>query len=201
MPDILPSYHFDTRTSRYHSSETGRFVGRRTIVSLLESRVDGAAARYVELTTAFYEGRLSPAAWVEQMQTEQRRLTLQNEALGRGGWDRLGAKQYGRAGRDLRDQYAKIAGTARDIVGGKITLAQALARVNEYAGAARVHFWQAERETVQRSSSNMIVIWRRFLEAGASPVNPVFPTTIRGGRWTFPCRVLPVSVEAIASVM
>lgn len=167
MPtDILPSYRFDTRTGQYHSSASGKFVSRRAITSLMESHVNGASARYTELTTAFYEGDMSAAAWIEQMRTEQRRLTLQNEALGMGGFDRLTSKQFGRAGGDLRSQYAKIAGTAQDIAEGKITLAQALARANEYAGAARSHFWQAERETVQRSDSGMIVIERRVLGVG-----------------------------------
>lgn len=129
----------------------------------MESHVNGASARYTELTTAFYEGNMSAAAWIEQMRTEQRRLTLQNSAIGGGGWDRLTSKQFGRAGGDLRGQYAKIAGTAQDITEGKITLAQALARANEYAGAARSHFWQAERETVVRSDSSMVIVERRVL--------------------------------------
>lgn len=166
MADVLPSYRFDKRTGQYHSDATGRFVGRKTIISLMKSHVDAAAGRFAELTTAFYEGRLEAAAWIEQVRGEQRRLTLQSAALGFGGWDRLTSVQFGRAGSDLRDQYAKIAGTAQDIADGKITLAQALARVNEYVGAAKAHFWQAERETVQRSHSGVIVIERRTLGAG-----------------------------------
>jgi len=166
MADVLPGYTWSHEAGRYRSSATGQFVARRRIAELLDAQINSASARYAELTTAFYEGRVSSTVWVEQMRTEQRRLTLQNEALGAGGWDRLGPTQWGRAGRDLRDQYAKIAGTAQDIVDGKITLAQALARANEYAGATRAHFYQAESETVQRSASNMIVIERRVLGSG-----------------------------------
>lgn len=166
MPDILPGYSFSKSAGRYRSSASGKFVSRDAITGLLESHINAASSRYTELTTAFYEGHMSAATWIEQMRTEQRRLTLQNEALGIGGWDRLANKQFGRAGRDLRDQYAKIAGTAQDIAEGKVTLPQALARDNEYAGAARAHFFEAERETVQRSSSGMVIIERRLLGSG-----------------------------------
>ena len=63
------------------------------------------------------------------------------DGLGSGGWDRISQAGYGRAGADLRQLYAKISGTAADMVDGKISMAQAQARANEYAGHARSHFY------------------------------------------------------------
>jgi hypothetical protein len=169
MPaDVLSQYHYDKRIGQYRSDKTGKFVGRKTIVGLMRDQVGGAEDRFGALTTAYYEGKLSAATWIEAMQTEQRRLTLQNAALGAGGWDRLTQAQYGRAGADLRQIYAKISGTARDIADGKITLAQALARANEYVGSAKAHFWEADRESLQASDTSVVILERRVLHGDES---------------------------------
>lgn len=166
MPDILPQYRFDKRTGQYHSNATGKFVSRKAILNLMEGQINGAEARYTELTTAFYEGRMSQASFIEQMQTEQKRLTLQNSSLGAGGWDQMLPKDFGRVGASLKQDYQRIIGTASDIADGKVTLAQALARVNSYVGIARTQFFLAEKDRVQRSSISMIIIWRRLLAGG-----------------------------------
>jgi hypothetical protein len=116
-----------------------------------------------DLTVAVMEGRITPVVWQEQMRTEQRRLTLQNSALGSGGWDQMTPKDFGRVGASLRQDYARIAGSAADIADGKITLPEALARVNRYAGNARVQYYLAEKDRVKPSAPEMVIIWRRIL--------------------------------------
>jgi hypothetical protein len=146
-------------------------VARRDILGLLESQSSATEARAGDLTNAVMEGRISPTVWQEEMRTELRRQILQQEALGAGGWDNLGPRQYGRAGADLRDLYARIAGTARDIADGNISAAQALARANEYAGHARSHFYTAERETVKPTTPNKVILERRMLGGGGRTCN------------------------------
>lgn len=167
MPDILPGFRFETASGRYKSNATNRYVARRAILGLLNDNITATEAHFTEITTAVVEGRMAPALWQEQVRSEMRRQVLAQEALGAGGWDRLGPRQFGRAGGDLRTLYGKISGTAADMTAGKVTLPQALARVNEYAGAARSHFYEAERETIQRSASNVVIIERRLLGAAA----------------------------------
>ena len=169
--DILPGYTWERNTGRYRSNATGKFVARRDILHLLEAQITASEEDLGELTTAVHEGRIAPATWQEQTRTTLRRLVLAQLALGAGGWDRLTPLDFGRAGSDLRQLYARIAGTARDIVDSRITLRQALARANEYAGHARSHFYQAERERVQPSASNLVLIERRVLSARGKTCN------------------------------
>jgi hypothetical protein len=161
---------------------TGLYVARAVIVGLLDAQVNATEVQMTDLTTAVMEGLITVAVWQEQVRTEVKRQVLQQTALGSGGWDRISQAGYGRAGADLRQLYAQISGTARDIShalaakppgvggggndGGKITMAQAQARANEYAGHGRSHFYVAERETVKPSASNMMLIERRMLGAG-----------------------------------
>ncbi len=162
----LPGYTFETDIGRYRNGATGRFVARKDILGLLESQSNAVEARVGELTNAVMEGRISPVVWQEQMRTEVKRQVIQQSALGSGGFDQISQQSYGRAGADLRQLYAKISGTAADIADGKITMAQAQARANEYAGHGRSHFYTAEREKVKPSAPNKVFLERRMLGGG-----------------------------------
>lgn len=167
--DILPGYTWTGQ--RYRSGATGRFVARRDILGLLEAESNATEERIGDLTNAVMEGRISPTVWQEQMRTEVKRQILQQTALGAGGWDQVSPADYGRAGADLRGLYATIAGTAKDIAEGLISVAVALARANEYAGHARSHFYTAERATVKPSAPNKVILERRMLAGGGRTCN------------------------------
>src|SRR5262245_35606529 len=164
--DVLPGYTWAGDVGRYRSNTTGRFVARRDILGLLESTTAATEKRVSDLTSAAMEGRISATVWQEEMRTEVKRQVLQQTALGSGGWDRVSQAGYGRAGADLRQLYGRLSGTAADIADGRITMAQALARANEYAGHARSHFYTAEREVVTPSAPNRVFIERRMLGGG-----------------------------------
>lgn len=146
MPaDVLPGYTWSTGASRYRANATGRFVARRAILGLLDGQVNDAGRRLGDLTTALHEGRIAPSVWADQMQTELRRLHSQNRALAVGGWDRMTHADWGAVGGRLRGDYARVTRLAEDIQAGRVTLPQALVRVDGYIGSARLQFWHGER--------------------------------------------------------
>lgn len=162
MADVLAGFSYDRSSARYRSAQTGKFVARRDILSQLDAQVRGGEQRLANLTTAFHEGRLSVSVWQEQMTTEIRRMHLQNVALGAGGWDRLNQRDYGRVGGKLRADYQRLELFAKDIQEGKLSIAQAIARSELYAGNARTQFWDAERDR-QPQELGMVAIERRML--------------------------------------
>lgn len=150
MPsNVLPNYTWDRSVARYRNTTRGFFVSRKDILGLMERQISGSENRLTDLTTAFHEGRISPAIWQEQMRTELRRLHTTNAALGIGGFDRMGFREWGRTGRLLRYDYPRLTNLANDILTGKATLPQALNRVNGYVGNARVNFFEAERDALR----------------------------------------------------
>jgi hypothetical protein len=165
MADVLPGFLFTN--GRYRNESTGRFVSRADINGLLDSQIQSAESRLQGLATAFYEGKLAPAIFVEQVSSEERRLALQNSALAKGGFDRLGFADYGRAGQMLRGEYQRIIGTARDVQDGKISLPQLLQRMTSYAGDARVLYFQTQRNQPRQAAEGMTLIQRRLLAADA----------------------------------
>jgi len=166
VPDLLPGFSFDRTSHRYRDLSTGRFVARERITQLLDTQVQATAERLSALTTAAHEGKLAPAAYVQQMRTEVRRLTLQNAALGAGGFDKLTQSDYGRVGAQLRGEYQRIAQFAEQMKAGEVTLPQALNRAEMYAGTARVQFWKTEGAHVEPSEPNVVVLERRLLGIG-----------------------------------
>jgi len=160
--DVLPGYTWSGAASRYRSNATGRFVARRDVLGLLDGQVQSAGQRLGDLTTALHEGRIAPSVWADQMQTELRRLHSQNRALAVGGWDRMTHADWGAVGGRLRGDYARVTRLAEDIQAGRVTLPQALVRVDGYIGSARLQFWHGEREG-RRAGAGMTLVERRHL--------------------------------------
>lgn len=147
-PDILRGYQWSRSAARYRDTSTGRFVSRTRITNLLEQNVDRAEHRLANLVQGLYNKELAPGYVQTMMRDEVRRLTLQNIALGKGGFDRLTFSDYGRAGRQLRDTYTRMTNLVRDIETGRASLPQALNRVQGYVLEARQQFFKAEREAL-----------------------------------------------------
>lgn len=161
--EILSGYTYNPDTQRYRDAATGKFVSRSAIVDLLREQVQSAESRLHDLATAYYEGRISAASFVDITRTEVKRLELQNVALGKGGFDRLDFADFGRVGGSLRNQYAKIIGTAQDVADGKVSLPQLLNRMNGYVGEGRKLYFATLRDNAPRASEGMTTIERRIL--------------------------------------
>lgn len=164
MADVLPGYTYNPDTQRYRNLATGRFVARREITNLLDAQVSSAESRLSELATVYHEGRIAPSVWTEQMRTEVRRLSLQQIALAAGGFDQLTQRDYGRAGYSLREQYARIVGTAQDVQDGRVTLPQLLNRIVDYVGMARTLYHMTQRDNGGTTAEGMTTIARRRLD-------------------------------------
>lgn len=168
MADILPGFTWDRNVARYRDTTRGQFVSRQRITGLLDIQINTAEQRLGNLVTALHEQRISPGVFQEQMRTELRRLHLQNSALGAGGFERLGAREYGRAGQMLRGDYQRLTNLANDIVNGRATLPQALNRVHGYVGTARNNFLHAERDANQQAAAARGVRMEERRRLGAS---------------------------------
>lgn len=149
MADILPGYSFDSRVGRYRDTARGQFVARSRIVRLLDVQIHSVEQRLGNIVSAMADKSLSPGVGQTLMRDELRRLSLQNAALGKGGFDKLDFRDYGRVGRQLRENYPRVANLAQGLANGTVTLDQAMNRIRGYAGDARVLFFETERETLR----------------------------------------------------
>lgn len=187
---ILPGYSFDRSAAQFRSSATGQFVSRERITGLLDTQIRGAEDRLGGIISAVHEGAMSPGYGQVVIRDELRRLHLQNAALGAGGFDRLTFREYGRAGRLLREDYARMTRLINEVKAGKVTLPQALQRVHGYVGSARVNFLEAERDAARNSGRPFEE--RRRLNANESCADCV---RYAGMGWQ-PIGVLPIPGNA-----
>lgn len=151
MADILPGFTFDRRVARYRDSARGQFVSRTRINGLLEQQVNGAEQRLGNIVQGLYNKEMSAGYAQTLMRDEIRRVTLASSALGKGGIEQLEFRDYGRAGSQLRDTYARMTNLVNGIARGEVTLPQALRRIEGYTLEARNHFFAAQREAARQT--------------------------------------------------
>lgn len=163
---ILPGFTYSRTVARYRDTSTGRFVAKARITDLLESNVAGSEQRLGDIVQGVFAKEISAGAAQELMRDEVRRLSLQNAALGKGGIEQLDFRDYGRAGRQLRDTYQRMTSLVNGIERGEVSMAQALNRIHGYTSEARAQFFAAQRDA-QRATGR-IFEERRTLHASES---------------------------------
>lgn len=166
MPDILPGFTFERNVARYRDTSTGKFVSRQRITDLMEQQVASAEDRMAQIVQGVAGKSLAPGVGQEMMRDELRRLALTDAALGKGGIDQLDFRDYGRVGNQLRDSYQRMSNMLDGVESGKVSLPQALNRLEGYTLEARNQFFAAQRAAAQASGRAMEE--RRILHAAES---------------------------------
>lgn len=150
MPDPvalyeLAGYVFDRGTGRFQDAN-GREVPRARIMRLIQERIDFHAGQMTTLTQALVDGRLTLAQWEQAFALQLKDLYLQQAALARGGWQNMTQADFGRVGRELRDQYRYLHGFAQEIAAG-YPRDRWLWRAGLYAAGGRSAYWNAMTAT------------------------------------------------------
>lgn len=166
MADILRGYTYSRSAARYRDTATGKFIAKSRVTQLLEANVNSAEDRMAQIVQGLYAKEIAPSMGQILMRDEVRRLSLQNAALGKGGIEQLDFRDYGRAGRQLRDTYTRMTNLVNGIERGEVSMAQALNRIHGYTSEARAQFFAAQRDA-QRATGR-IFEERRTLHASES---------------------------------
>lgn len=151
MADILRGYTYSPTVARYRDTTTGRFVAKGRITALLETQVDAGTQRLANIVQGVFAKEIAPGTAQVLMRDELRRLNLSNAALGKGGIEQLTFRDYGRVGIQLRDSYQRVTNLVSDIQSGKVTMQQAMRRIEGYTLEARSQFFAAQRDAIAAS--------------------------------------------------
>lgn len=146
------SYRWDQRLNHgrggYRSAASGRVVAWNTVRESLDRTIANAEANTRSLCADLREGRISLAEWQLRMRDETRSAHVASYVLQRGGWQQMSQADYGRVGRELRDQYKYLNRFAQEIKSGKQRLDGTLQnRALLYIRAGRHTFHKAETKT------------------------------------------------------
>lgn len=144
---VPPGYSFDVKSGWYiRQGATPVVVPRAEMLRVLDDHVGKAEQRLTSMFRRLHEGVASPGVSWKQAQRTLKDLYCQHSALGAGGWDRLGFRDFGRIGGRLRWEYERMERFVGEVYRGEVSEAQMMNRLHMYTGNARRLYYETERE-------------------------------------------------------
>lgn len=144
-------FDYDKRVNRYRDLETGRFLKKSVVDYLTEQRIGLAKTDLSTIGNLLWDGKISLSTWQSETREVLKVLHAQQYMLGIGGKAQLEKSDYLTIGRELKKQYEYLANFAQELTEGKMTLAQAKARLDLYAESGKVSYFQGEKTAQIRS--------------------------------------------------
>jgi hypothetical protein len=140
------TYTWSEAQQRYRDDATGRFVSSSTVRADIDRMLDDASHRTADLTRLLQDGRLSLRDWQTTMAQEIKDVHTANAVLARGGWDNMTARDWGRVGHLVRDEYERLGRWAVDLQEGRAPLdGRAIVRAEMYTQAGRSSYEEIKR--------------------------------------------------------
>jgi hypothetical protein len=156
-------------TGRYRDRATGKFVSELSVRGDLDKYIDAKNKGLDALTNQLRNREISLADWQLQMRAEIKSMHMNAAMVARGGRDQMTNADWGRTGRELRNQYEYLDKWAADIASGKVKLdGRANVRAQLYGDASRSTYEQNRRAV---ASVNGYTQERRILHAAESCVD------------------------------
>lgn len=152
---VATAYAFNQLANRWMDTVTGRFVPNVAVIAEMRLHVAATFSTAQSVTSQLYAGSITMEQWQVAVASELKDAHLAQSMFAVGGKRNMTAVEYGRVGGTLRDEYGHLARFADDIAAGKVSEAQALARIKQYGKATQQSYW---REYALASGSK--IIWQ-----------------------------------------
>lgn len=131
----MHEFDFDKRVQRYRyrtGDRRGEFVSRARVEELTESYIEQQKDRMVDLTEQLLANQIDAATFETEFMQTLKHSRINSYSLGRGGIKRLSQSDYGRIGRQLKDEYALVRGFVNRIQNGQMSEAQIRNNARQY---------------------------------------------------------------------
>lgn len=144
-------YRWNPTLARYIDPR-GRIVSTASVRVAIDRSIDQYRALARTLAEQLRAGQISLRTWEIEMRVVVKDVHLLAAAAAHGGWAQLDQSALGRAGREIRDQYAFLDGFAKEIANGDQPLDGTLTRrAVMYVDAGRGSY-EAQRESIEREA-------------------------------------------------
>lgn len=160
MPKVIPledRYAWKPNagsTGRYQDRATGRYVSELNVRGDLDKYIDAKNTNLDALANQLRNREISLADWQLQMRNEIRNMHNAAAMVAKGGRDQMTYADWGRTGRELRNQYAYLDKWAADIASGKVKLDGRLAQRAKLYGQAARGTYEQQRRTMAAAGGN-----------------------------------------------
>lgn len=144
---LSPEFAYDPRAARYRNRATGRFESWQNVRSALDQVLRAGSQRTATLSQSLIDGKITLADWARGMQQEIKINHLLGHVLAVGGWERMTPAEFGRAGAEIRAQYAYLRRFTEQIASGSVQLdGRIVHRAMLYVQSARRTHNENERQ-------------------------------------------------------
>lgn len=142
-----PAIRWDPGSRRYRDPR-GRFVSRQQVREGLDAVLDASDREMGRLSQRPRDGAISLADWEAGMMRQIKITHLAAAVLERGGWQQMTPADFGRVGRQIRDEYARLRNFAAQIASGAQPLdGTLLRRARMYGQAGRGTFYRLAQQS------------------------------------------------------
>lgn len=146
----MPRWRYDESAGRFRAS-SGRFLPTSVVRQYLDRTLDGHAQEISRVSEQLRNREITLGKWEREMRRELKHLHVYSAMLAKGGRMQLSQSDYGRIGRELRDQYEHLRSFADQIASGQQPPdGRLLSRAKLYGQSGRVTFHLVERLEMER---------------------------------------------------
>jgi hypothetical protein len=151
--------------TQYRHPESGRYISRAAVRRALEESLANLTRRTDTLADDLRAGRLSLAAWQEEMELTIKQTQMAAAELAHGGRAQMTQADYGLVGQRVRTQYQFLDSWARQISAGQPVDNRMEGRARQYLRAARSSFLALEADAMTERGFGLV---RSVLHASES---------------------------------
>jgi hypothetical protein len=153
-------WSYDRNAGRYRD-ERGKFLSQAAVQKLVDGRIGKLETQLKQFTRMLGNGSISLDQWQGSIREAIKAAHIQAAIIGHGGRGNMGSAEYGRVGQRLRSEYAYLQNFASDLLGRRISVPMALARIGLYAESVRGSYWLG---TELRQQGQGYSLMRRILD-------------------------------------
>lgn len=149
-------FGFVNRIRRWVGVQTLRPVAVNLVTQEMRQQQRVPAADFQALTRQWYGGQVTTAQWQLAIASQLKDAHLAQAMFAVGGKHNLNAENLARLRATLQKEYRFLDQFARDVVSGKVSEAQARARIAQYAQATQQSYW---REYALNTPADEVIWW------------------------------------------
>ncbi len=146
---------FNAAKQQYRAP-SGRYVSHKVVRDFIEKDLDQSRERMLDIARSYQAGDISRIQFRKQVQKNLSFIHVAYATVGHGGWQRMGAKQWGAVGARIRQQNIYLENFIRDAEDDTyLHSARFISRLLSYVEAARGTYEAARNASSQDAGYTM----------------------------------------------
>lgn len=144
-------FFWDKKLQRYRygpdaGTTSGQFVRVEALQNLIGQYIDVRKQQARALTEQLFNGNLSVSAWESAIARELKEAHILTYSIGKGGMKQMNSRDFGLLGQRLKKEYGYLRQFSKDILDGKLSQAEIMARLDLYQNSLYPTYNQGQTE-------------------------------------------------------